>query len=60
MRGHLVLLAYRCGLGKPIGHKGPKAISSVWRGSPLSREPLLSVHKKIPAHGGVRFMAQKH
>jgi len=33
--------------------QGPKAISSVWRGSPLSRESLLSVHKKNPAQGGV-------
>ena len=35
MRDRLALLGCRCGFGKPIGHKGSKAISSVWRRSPL-------------------------
>jgi hypothetical protein len=48
MRGRLALLAYRCGLGKPIGHKGRKGISSVWRGSPLSRGSLVSLYQKNP------------
>lgn len=53
MRGRLALLAYRCGLGKPIGHRGRKAISSVWRDSPLRRASCLSLRKKISAQGGV-------
>ncbi len=42
-------------LDMPAGeaHKGPKAISSVWRGSPSSKGSFLSFHKKIPAQGGV-------